>query len=452
LVGATGATALTVDDGGDTTGRTATLGNVVGPINAITGLAPAIIAWSPTGIGGGVSSLTVNGSQGASTYTVQSTQGGTATTINAGPANDTFQVGDATHPLSGIQGALTLNGGGGTDKATFVDTAQSANESYFLGTNGFAGAALAGISFNGLNGLTFNAGTGTVWLYVGAVSNALPVTFNGGGGTDILVGPNLNNTWAITGNNAGRLTAATLTGATLGTVAFTNVKSLVGGSVADLFKLFPGKSLSGGILGGTGMETLDYSLWRVGVTVNLATNTATNIAGGVYGVENINGGGGNDTLIGDAFNNIIRGGGGNDILIGGGGNDILIGGGGNDILIGGQGAASLSAAGSGRSILIGGNSTVPETLTGSSQDDIFIGGYTNYDSYSLAHDEALLAILAEWTSGDSEAVREGMIMSGVGAGHKDKFKLLATVFSDGAIDTINGNGAEPGDTDWIINK
>jgi hypothetical protein len=28
---------------------------------------------------------------------------------------------------------------------------------------------------------------------------------------------------------------------------------------------------------------------------------------------------------------------------------------------------------------------------------------------------------------------------------------LTTVFSDGATDTINGNGAGTGDTDWIIN-
>jgi Ca2+-binding RTX toxin-like protein len=178
------------------------------------------------------------------------------------------------------------------------------------------------------------------------------------------------------------------------------------------------------------------------VTVNLGTNSATNVLRGVYGVENIDGGKGNDSLTGDANNNIIRGGGGNDTIVGGGGNDILI---------GGPGAASLSAAGSGRSILIGGKSTVPQTLTGSTQDDIIIGGYTSYDSYSLAHDQALLAILAEWTSADSEATRESKISSGVGPGSKDKFNLLATVFSDGASDTINGNGAESGDTDWIIN-
>jgi hypothetical protein len=430
-VAGAGATNLTVDDSGDTLARKVTMTSGV-----VTGLGnPASIAY-----GGGVSSLTVNGSQGVSTYTIQSTQAGTATTINAGAASDTFKVGDASHPLSGIQGGLTLNGGLGTNKVTLTDTAESGDEFYYVGSTWFTGGTMAPVSFTGMKGLTVSAGTGTVGLVVTDVAPSLPVTFNGGG-IDGLFAPNDNNTWAITGNNAGKLTMATLSGTKLGTVAFTKVQYLFGGSVADLFKLSPGKSLSGHIQGGGGIETLDYSLWTTGVTVNLGTNTATNIAGGVYAVENINGGKGNDSLTGDALNNIIRGGGGNDTIVGGGGNDILI---------GGQGAANLSAAGSGRSILIGGKSTVAQTLAGSSQDDIFIGGYTSYDSYSLAHDQALMAILAEWTSGDSEATRASKITNGVGPGAKDKFKLLTTVFGDGTSDTISGNGAEPGDTDWII--
>jgi Ca2+-binding RTX toxin-like protein len=362
--------------------------------------------------------------------------------VNGGAANDTLQVGDATHALGGIQGALALDGGGGTNRVTLTDTAQPGNETYYVSSSAFGANGMAGVWFSGMNGLTFDAGTGTVGLVVTEVAKSLPVTFVGGGGSDGLIGPNDNNIWAITSNNGGKLTATTVTGTTLGTVAFSKVQYLLGGSVADRFKLTPGKLLSGDIQGGGGIETLDYSQWKVGVTVNLGTHAATHIAQGVYGVENINGGVGNDALTGDSHNNIIRGGGGNDTLVGGGGNDILI---------GGQGAASLSAAGSGRSILIGGKSSVPETLTGSAQDDIFIGGYTSYDSYSLAHDQALLAILAEWTSGDSEATRESKITSGVGPGKKDKFKLLTTVFSDGATDIINGNGAESGDTDWIIN-
>jgi hypothetical protein len=108
-----------------------------------------------------------------------------------------------------------------------------------LSARSASGRVLAGVGFTGMTGLTFNAGSGNVGLGVTAVSTALPVAFNGGSGSDTLSGPNQNNTWAITGNNAGNLTAATLTGTTLGTVSFSKVKSLDGGSVADVFKLSP---------------------------------------------------------------------------------------------------------------------------------------------------------------------------------------------------------------------
>ncbi|MGB7413226.1 MAG: calcium-binding protein, partial [Thermosynechococcaceae cyanobacterium] len=49
------------------------------------------------------------------------------------------------------------------------------------------------------------------------------------------------------------------------------------------------------------------------------------------------GGGGNDTIIGDAANNDLRGEGGNDFIEGGGGNDTLFGGAGNDTVQGGDG-------------------------------------------------------------------------------------------------------------------
>jgi hypothetical protein len=345
-----GATNLTIDDGGDTLGRTVTVTSA-----AVTGLGnPAPIEY-----GSGVSSLTVNGSQGASTYSVQSTQGGTATTINAGPANDTFNVGDATHALSGIQGALTLSGGGGTNTVALTDTAQTANETYVLSTTALTGGGMAGVGFTGMTGLTLNAGSGSVGLGVTAVATALPVTFNGGSGSDTLSGPNQNNTWAITGINAGKLTAATLTGTPLGTVSFSQVKSLDGGSVADLFKLSPGGSLSGGILGGSGIESLDYSAYTGAVQVILPLGMATGFAGGIQHIQNVTGSQGNNLIVGDANNNVLMGGTGRNILIGGGGSNTL-------------------------------------DASGATTDNIVIGGTTDYDA-NLA---ALDAIFAEWTRTD----------------------------------------------------
>ena len=79
----------------------------------------------------------------------------------------------------------------------------------------------------------------------------------------------------------------------------------------------------------------------------------------------------------------------NNVLSGHGANEVLTGGHGRDLLIGGTGAAMLNAG---------------------SQDDILIGGWTNYDigSAGMTYDQklaALDAVMAEWGSSDSYATR-----------------------------------------------
>ncbi len=89
-------------------------------------------------------------------------------------------------------------------------------------------------------------------------------------------------------------------------------------------------TISGGAGGG---DTIDYSNSEAGVTVNLATNTASGgYATGdvISGLENIIGSDFIDTLTGDASANKLSGLGGNDTLTGGGGNDTITGGQGDD--------------------------------------------------------------------------------------------------------------------------
>jgi hypothetical protein len=91
---------------------------------------------------------------------------------------------------------------------------------------------------------------------------------------------------------------------------------------------------------------------------------------------------------GDHFN--AAGSAANNVLTGHGTNEVLTGGQGRDLLIGGTGAATLNAG---------------------TEDDILIGGSTNYDIGSnsgLTYDQqlaALNAIMAEWGSTDSYATR-----------------------------------------------
>ena len=119
-------------------------------------------------------------------------------------------------------------------------------------------------------------------------------------------------------------------------------------------------------------------------------------------------------LKGNSLGNILIGGAGNDTIIGGSGRSILIGGGGND------------------------------RVTGGSGDDIVIGGTTSYDSSGDANDQALEAILAEWQSADSYAIRIAKIKAGVTGGYK--FDFGTTVFDDGGTNTLTGGAGN----DWFF--
>jgi uncharacterized protein (TIGR03118 family) len=110
---------------------------------------------------------------------------------------------------------------------------------------------------------------------------------------------------------------------------------------------------------------------------------------------------------------VLNGGAGNDLLIGGGGNNVLVGGTGNDQLFGG----------SGRDVLVGGDGM--DRLFGQGNDDILIGGSTSFD----ADPASLLQILDEWTSTDSYATRVDKLRNGTGG----LPKLDPTTVTDDAV-------------------
>lgn len=89
--------------------------------------------------------------------------------------------------------------------------------------------------------------------------------------------------------------------------------------------------------GGDGIDTVDYSSATQAITVNLATGQAS--GGPAIGndtlidIENVIGGQGSDTIIGNQFANVLKGGAGNDVLMGLGGDDTIDGGSGNDTAV-----------------------------------------------------------------------------------------------------------------------
>jgi len=127
-------------------------------------------------------------------------------------------------------------------------------------------------------------------------------------------------------------------------------------------------------------------------------------------------------------------------LYGGAGNDFLKGGAGANVLLGGDGDDTLSGGG-GRNLLIGGNGR--DHLFGGGGDDVLIAGTTAWDD----REEALAAIMKEWTSADDYATRVSHLRGTLAGGLNGPFLLNATtVFDDHAADSLNGG---PG-LDWFF--
>jgi Ca2+-binding RTX toxin-like protein len=105
--------------------------------------------------------------------------------------------------------------------------------------------------------------------------------------------------------------------------------------------------------------------------------------------------------------------------VGGDGNDKLFGGVGRDLLIGGDGH---------------------DQLFGEAGDDILVAGSTTFDE----NQDALAAIMAEWTSSNNYITRVNNICFGGGA--NGAFTLDdATVIDDGLNDILRGDGG----LDWF---
>jgi hypothetical protein len=160
---------------------------------------------------------------------------------------------------------------------------------------------------------------------------------------------------------------------------------------------------------------------------------------GTQFADRITGSSAADRIWGRGGDDWIYGGLGDDFLYGEAGNDYLFGEGGNNSLLGGEGNDQLTA-GSGRNVLIGGLGA--DTLKGARGDDLLIGGTTDYD----ANDTALRAILAEWASRRSFAVRIDNLRNGGGSNGGFVLRKRETVHDDDARDALFGG---PG-SDWFL--
>lgn len=250
-------------------------------------------------------------------------------------ANTTFQAGDTTFDLPGVNAGGTMwraiwdTGGddlmryeGDLDAVIDLRAATLLEE---VGGGGYASYA-RGISggFTIANGVVIEnatSGAGDDWLRGNDAANTLRAgegadTLNGGAGDDRLY--------------AGRQNDA-----------------VSGAKGAD--RLWGGKG-DDALQGGTGADTL----WGEGGRDSLTGGNGADMLDGGGGDDRLDGGNDTDTLDGQGGDDrlwgrdrvdLLRGRKGEDVLYGGGADDTLLGGNGDDRLIGGRGADKLSGQG-----------------------------------------------------------------------------------------------------------
>nr|WP_307188758.1 DUF4347 domain-containing protein [Massilia sp. PDC64] len=165
-------------------------------------------------------------------------------------------------------------------------------------------------------------------------------------GCDVAASTGLTGAAALGGDWDLDAHVGTIAARPLAAPAFAGTLALVGGTAGDdrLNGTAGADSMSGGagddvLLGSAGNDTMDggangaygdtvdYSAGPAGVTVNLATGTATDNWGNtdtLVGIEHVNGSAFADMLTGSAGANWFRPGKGNDTVIGGGGDDVVM--------------------------------------------------------------------------------------------------------------------------------
>ena len=282
-----------------------------------------------------------------------------------------LQGGGGNDTLEGLGGADVLDGGADFDNITYATRGAAVNVSIGNGPgDGEAGEnddvlAVESVTGTGGNDTLTGSDAGGEQLLGGGGNDEL----DGGRGADTLDGGEGSDRVSYAARPAGEDVTASLDGVANDGAAgegdqILAVELLRGGGGNDRLQgSDAADELEGGdgddtLIGGGGADRLagqggsDTASWEErssGVTATLNGNADD--GGGGEGdkvetdIENLRGGGGNDTFTGDGNPNTLQGGDGDDVLDGGDGPDRLEGGEGKDVLQGAGGTDALFGGG-----------------------------------------------------------------------------------------------------------
>jgi uncharacterized repeat protein (TIGR01451 family) len=176
----------------------------------------------------------------------------------------------------GFQAFFWASSSGASSHTTFISPNSASTGSLLAGdpVTMTMNGGTAFVPLAQLTGIDVALGTNDDVFTLGPV--AVPVAVDGGAGNNTLAGTNVAQTWTITGPNTGSLSGGSLT--------FTNVGTLRGGTAADAFVLGAAGSLTGAVDGNLGADTLDNTA-IAGHTISLsAAGSLDGFAGTATGV------------------------------------------------------------------------------------------------------------------------------------------------------------------------
>ncbi|GAA0563762.1 beta strand repeat-containing protein [Rhizomicrobium electricum] len=216
--------------------------------------------------------------------------GSGADTLTGGAGNDTLRGYTGNDVITGGLGDDLIDGGAGSDQANFSGASTAYTITYGSGGD---------VTVVGADGTDRLTGIETLVFADKQIAVPVPST-TGGAGDDILTGGSGNDNLQGLGGN----------------------DTLIGGPGDDTLD------------GGAGLDTADYSSDTEGISVDLASGTATGSLIGhdtLIGIERVVGGSGNDSIAGNNATETLVGGAGDDRLYGRDGDDYYdLSGGGSD--------------------------------------------------------------------------------------------------------------------------
>ncbi|MFN7305277.1 MAG: beta strand repeat-containing protein, partial [Alphaproteobacteria bacterium] len=414
-----------------------------------------------------------NGLHGEAGTDTLSGQGG-ADTIYGGAGADSISGGDGDDRIYGEAGNDTIDLGAGTnDRVLYSHTGGPAITATITNDGSSSGVNRATVTSSdgtdSIQGFEILVGSGVgdqITVNSAATTNAGLFVFGNGGNdtiisniTDNAVFADYNSPISTTTSIVVDLTSGTASDGQGGTDSLVGIRgvsatsfddTLLGSAGNDRFRAWQGNDSIDGRGGSEDIVDYQSNSSAQAISVNLAAGRAGDGFGGtdtLVGIEQVRGGSGNDTIIGDGGDNLVRGNSGSDSLDGGAGFDIA------DYSNNTSGQAiSVNLTAGRASDGLGGTDTLVgiEYIRGGSGNDTIIGDggdnlvRGNSGSDSLDGDAGFdIADYSNNTSGQAISVNLTAGRANDGLGGTDTLSGIENVWGGAGNDTIiGGDGAD----------